>query len=78
MKKRTADGYEPPGDAGAFTPTPSGRSVVLRTGPDGTIAGMDFWTGTYHYAVSLQGTFDRADPVVHATFALVDALPEAP
>lgn len=77
VKKRSADGYEPPGDPAALTPTPAGRSVVLRAGPDGTVAGMDFWTASYHYAVSLQGTFDIADPVVGATLALVDALPES-
>lgn len=75
VKKRAADGYEPPGDPGAHTTTPAGRSVVLRAGPDGSVAGMDFWTGSYHYALSLQGSFDAADPVVAAALALVDALP---
>ncbi|MDQ3484173.1 MAG: hypothetical protein M3445_01970 [Actinomycetota bacterium] len=76
VKERAAGGYEPPADAAAFTPTPAGRSVVLRTVPDGTVSGMDFWTSSYHYAVSLQGAFQAADPVVGAAMALVDALPE--
>lgn len=76
VKERAAGGYEPPTDAAAFTPTPAGRSVVLRTLPDGTVSGLDFWTSSYHYTVSLQGAFQPADPVVGAAMALVDALPE--
>jgi hypothetical protein len=76
LKKRAAGGYEPPGDPAAFGRTPTGRSVVLRPGPDGTVAGVDFWNDVYHYAVSLQGTFAAADPVVEAALALVDALPD--
>lgn len=72
VTRRRPGGFEPPADEAQFVSTSSGKRYV-ETGDGDRVTRVDWWDGLFHYAVSLQGSYDRSSIEYQRATALIDS-----
>jgi hypothetical protein len=72
VTERRPTGFEPPADDSDFTRTRGGTAFV-ETRVGGRVTRLDWWDASFHYAVSLQGSYERSSIEYERATQLIDS-----